>query len=165
MKRLIPVVILIAAILSSAGILSAQTRIAVLPFQNMDGKMEMNIWSYKLQDSLKKALNQLDPQSEHFYIVPTDSVELILADLNLDPTNPQYPSDMWKAVDMLGAEQVVTGNFNIRAGKFLINAYVYNVKIKLPHPHHQARDIFKAEDEIYESIPMMVESLKPALIE
>jgi TolB-like protein len=150
-------------VFSAAGLL-AQTRIAVLPFQNMDGKMELNIWSYNLQDSLKSALHQLDPEAQHFYIVPSDSVELILADMNLDPTNPQYPSDMWKAVKMLGAEQVVTGNFNIRANKFLINAYVYNVKIKLPHPHHQARDIFKSEEEIYESIPMIVESLKPVLV-
>ncbi|MFP4529197.1 MAG: hypothetical protein ACLFQX_11645 [Candidatus Kapaibacterium sp.] len=142
----------------------AQTRITVLPFQNMDGKMELNIWSYKLQDSLTKSLHQLDPAEEHFHIIPADSVEMVLAELNLDPTNPQYASDMWKAVRMLNAEKVVTGNFNIRARKFLINAYVYDVRLRLPAQDHQARDIFKKEADIYESIPIIVESLKPALM-
>lgn len=94
--------------------------------------------------------------------MPQDSVEAILASLNLDPMNPQYQSDMWKAVDALNVDRVIIGNFNIQAGKFLINAYIYDPTIKLPDPRYQAKDIFKSEDKIYECIPIITKRLRPA---
>lgn len=138
-------------------------RIAVLPFQNMDGLIERNVWSYQLQDSVYDLLLAEDPEAKYYYLVPIDSIEILLADMNIDPTNPQYPSDMWKAVDMLNVKNVITGNFDFHADKFLINAYIYNVKMRLPHPKHQARDIFKDPDNIMEAAPMIVRRLLPGL--
>ena len=129
--------------------LLSQTRIAVLPFQNMDGKIEKNIICYELQDSIFKELKLLDVESKFYYVVPADSVEDVLATLNLDPSNPQYTSDLWKAVKILNIKKVISGNFNIQGNKILLNAYIYDAKMKLADPKNQIRDIFKDEDIIY----------------
>ncbi len=140
----------------------SQVRIAIFPFQNMDGDLKYNIWSYNLQDSLTKSMGNLEQNGTIYYIVPADSVEIMLADLNLDPNNPQYQTDMWKVAKKLNVKKVVTGNFNIQANRFLLNAYVYDVKLKLPHPQYQARDIFKKEEDLYEAVGIIVEELLPA---
>lgn len=157
-------IFLVAAIIIFApSLLSAQKRVAVLPFQNMDGKIELNVWCFNLQDTLYKALLAEDPQSQSYSLVPAEEVEAALANLNVDPTNPQYATDMWKAVSELKVETVVMGNFNIQAKRFLINCYIYDVKTKLPDPAHQARDIFKKQEKIYESIPIILDVVLPAL--
>ena len=140
----------------------SQLRIAVFPFQNMDGRMELNVWSYHLQDSLYKALKAKDPSGKYFSLVPSDSIEMIIAALNLDPTNPQYMSDMWKAAKMLNIKKIISGNFNIQVDKFLVNAYIYDVRTRLPDLNHQARDIFKIEKELFESVELIVKALFPA---
>ena len=157
------IVILFFLIISGSFAL-AQVKIAVLPFQNMDGLLDYNIYSYKLQDSLFKALQALDPDEKYYKLVPLEDIEVILSEMNLDPTNPQYPTDMWKAVDSLGVERVITGNFNVEAERFLINAYVYDVETKLPYLSHQARDIFKKEKDILKAVRIIVKRLKPLLI-
>lgn len=149
------------AIASSFG---QVTRVAVFPFENRDGNMKYNLWSYKLQDSLSKAFVQNDPDELNYHIVPADSVEKMLAEMNLDPTNPQYLSDMWKAVEKLNVQRVVIGNFNIQANRFLINAYIYDPKTKLPNPNYQARDIFKSEDKVYESIAIISKKLRSGVL-
>jgi TolB-like protein len=143
--------------------LSAQTRLAVLPIQNMDGKMDMNIYCYKIQDSLYKTLVTLDPQSTNFVVVPPDSIEALLTELNIDPTNPQYPSDMWKIVKRLNIQKVICGNFNLSSGKFLMNAYIYDVRTKMPNNQYQARDIFLDMDKIMDCVPQIMKELQPAL--
>lgn len=164
MKKLIKLIFVILIFYSSSHqSINAQTRIAVLPFQNQEGKIDLNVWSFQLQDSLQKALLALDPEQAHYQLVPADSIENLLAELNLDPTNPQYPSDMWKAVASLNVEKVVSGNFYIRAGKLLINAYVYDVRTKLPDPKHQAKNIFKDLEEGMSAIEIIVVKLKPLL--
>ncbi len=141
-----------------------QVKIAVLPFQNMDGLLDYNIYSYKLQDSVFKALQALDPDEKYFTLIPLEEIEVALADLNLDPTNPQYPSDMWKAAEQLGAVEVVSGNFSVEMKRFLISAYVYDVETKLPNLAHQARDIFKKEKDILKAVRIIIKRLKPILI-
>ena len=142
MKRLIIALCLLLFAMSSA---QSQMRIAVLPFQNMDGAINLNVWSYKLQDSVSKLARELDPEEKLFRIVPSDSVEDILTQMNLDPTNPQYPSDMWKAVKLLNVNKVITGNFNTKNQRYLINAYIYDVRTKMANPTYQAKDKFKKE--------------------
>jgi TolB-like protein len=142
----------------------AQMKIAVLPFQNMDGLLDYNIYSYKLQDSVFKALKALDPDEKYFKLIPLEDIEVLLADMNLDPTNPQYPTDMWKAAEKLGAEKVLTGNFSVESERFLISAYVYDVDTKLPNLSHQARDIFKKEKDILKAVRIIIKRLKPLLI-
>jgi len=164
MKKHICFLFVVFVIFSSLNTLHSQTRIAVLPFQNQEGKIDLNIWSYNLQDSLQNALLALDAEQKYFQLVPGDSIEDLLAELNLDPTNPQYPTDMWKAVTSLNVEKVVSGNFYIRAGKLLINAYVYDVRTKLPDPKHQAKNIFKDIDDGLSAIEVIVVKLKPLLI-
>jgi TolB-like protein len=154
--------LVLALFISSFAI--SQTRIVVLPFQNMDGNLKFNIYSYKLQDSLFKALQQLDAVGKNFQLVPLDSVETILADMNLDPMNPQYATDLWKAVKILNVEKVVSGNFNYQAERFLINGYIIDVNTKLYDTANQARDIFKKEERILESISTIIKRISPALI-
>jgi len=142
-----------------------QVRIAVLPFENADGRMEYNVWSYKLQDSLIKYLKELDPDELNYCVVPNDSIEAILATMNIDPANPQYQSDMWKAVEELKCTRAIMGDFNVQGGKFLINCYVYIVEYKLADPRYQARDIFKDMDKILEAVPEIGKKLRPALLQ
>lgn len=142
----------------------SQVRVAVLPFQNMDGKIEKNIICYDLQDSVYKSLQTKDPEHKQFYLVPSDSVEIILANLNLDPSNPQYTSDLWKAVKLLNIKKVIMGNFNLQADKVLINGYIYDVRMKIADPVNQVRDIFKTEEQIFEAVEPIVNAVLPALM-
>ena len=160
-KVVIYSIIIVSLIAFSFNSLISKDRIAVFPFINTEGTLELNIWSYNLQDSLTKAFVSAN-DGDYYDIVPVDSIEMVLAEMNLDPTNPQYKTDMWKAAERLNIKKVVTGNFNLQSGTYLINAYVYDVKIKLPHPRYQAKDIFKKEDTIYESIPIIVTNILPA---
>lgn len=141
----------------------SKTRIVVLPFQNMDGQLELNLVSYQLSDSLNLKLLEDEELSDKIEIVPLDSVEMIMADLNLDPTNPQYPSDMWKAISLLNVSKVVTGNFNVQAERFLINAYIYDVETKLPDPNYQVRDIFKKKEKILEAVGIISRKISEGL--
>lgn len=141
----------------------AKTRIVVLPFQNMDGRLELNVVSYQLSDSLNLKLLEDEELAGIIEIVPLDSVEMIMADMNLDPTNPQYPSDMWKAIALLNVSKVVTGNFNVQAERFLINAYIYDVATKLPDPDYQVRDIFKKREKLFESVNIISRRIKEGL--
>lgn len=162
MKKLLNLIIILLVIVTVAG--NSQTRFAVLPFQNGEGKIDLNVWCYSLQDSVQKLVSTLDPEQKYIQIVPADSVEELLAELNLDPTNPQYPTDMWKAVKSLNVEKVITGNFYYRAEKLLINAYVYDVRTKLADPRHQAKNIFKDIEDGLSAVPIIVNQLKPLLI-
>ena len=112
MKKLLIVLGLI--LLFSADYAFAQKRIAVLPFRNMDGNLALSPWCVKLSDSLATMLRQADSTSKNYIVVPQDSVAEVLASLNLDPMNPQYESDLWKAIAMLHVERAITGNFNIQ---------------------------------------------------
>lgn len=159
-KVLIIVAAFTAVFVASA---TAQTRIAILPFQNMDGNIELNIHCYDLQEGLIEAFKAEDPESEHYYIIPADSIDAALAEINLDPLNPQYESDKWRVVENLKAKQVIFGNFNFDANRLLINAYIYNVKIKLAHPKYQAKNIFKAPEDVKEAIPIIVKKILPAI--
>jgi hypothetical protein len=142
----------------------SQVRIAFLPFQNTDGNMALNVYCYKLQDSLAKAFAEKDPTQKYYVVVPTDSIEMILTSLNLDPTNPQYKSDMWKAVKMLNITYVIYGNFKYEAERFLINANIYEVKTKFENPDYAAINIFKSQERIMEAIPIITKNLTPAFI-
>jgi len=141
--------------------LISKDRVAILPFNNGDGKLENQIYCYDLQDSLYKMLETIE--SDKFDLVPVLEVESVIAELNIDPSNPQYQSDVWKACKMLNANKVITGTFNFEAGKFLINAYIYDVRMKLPNPKYQAKDIFKDPENILGAIEEIFDSLKPAL--
>ena len=160
MKQILVVIFIVIAAVN----LSAQTRIAVLPFTNMDGNARYNIWCYNLQDSIASEMRLQDLDEMYYRIVPSDSVENILSEMNLDPANPQYLSDMWLAVEKLNVQHVISGNFKVQANRFLINAYIYNVATKIPLPDHQVRDIFKREEKIFEAVPIIVRNLKQAYI-
>lgn len=144
-------------------IANSQTRIAVLPFQNMDGDLSLNLWCYELQDSLTNALLSEDPEENFYRVVPSDSVETLLTEFNIDPNNPQYQSDVWKTIKLLNVKKVVTGNFNIQYNNILINAYIYNVRTRMADPEFQARDIFLEKPEYMKSISIMLPQLIPGL--
>jgi TolB-like protein len=150
-------------LLFSADFAFAQKRIAVLPFRNMDGNMALNQWCVRLSDSVATGLRQADSLHQFYTVVPQDSVAEVLASLNLDPMNPQYESDLWKAIAMLNVERAITGNFNIQYGKMLINAYNYDVQSKLPHPTSQAKNLFRTQDKTLEAVPVILNKLLPGL--
>ncbi len=143
--------------------LSAQTRIAVLPFRNTHGGMEYNERSYQLADTINAVLTEISRTDGSFTIVPSDSVQEIVSTLNLDPTNPQYESDVWRAVEALNVERVVTGTFNIKYGKIIINASVYDVVTKLADPSHEAKSVYKAYEKTFEAIPAIIKAILPAV--
>ncbi|MBU3699788.1 MAG: hypothetical protein FGM33_07245 [Candidatus Kapabacteria bacterium] len=143
--------------------LCAQVRVVVLPFRNMSHDMKYNAWNYQFADSLRMALLESDPESRDFVIVSADSVELALADLNLDPNNPQYESDMWKAVRNLGARKAVQGNFQLRGERVLINCYVYDMESMMADATNQAKDIYKSPTTFLESIRPIVKRIRPGL--
>ncbi len=164
MKKIPTLFVLMVIFLMTLNAAISQNRIAVLPFQNMDGKFEYNQWCYSLQDTLSKALLQADQNEQNYRIVPADSVEAALADLNLDPANPQYFTDMWKAIAKLNVKKVVCGSFIIESGSILIKAAVYDVKLKLPHPKYQATNIFKDIDKAYEAIEEILNVVRPGML-
>jgi hypothetical protein len=163
MKKGSSVILIILFIIFNYLSAYTQTRVAVLPFQNLYGLLTLNTWSYDLQDSLLKSLKEQDPEEKFYRIIPYDSIEVLLAELNLDPTNPQYPTDMWKVVKKLNAQLVVMGSFNIEAKRYLINCYIFNIETKLANPKYQAKDIFKKEKNIMDAIPIIVDRLVPGL--
>lgn len=164
MKKISTFAFWTSMMLISVSTAFSQTRIAVLPFQNHDGKFEYNVWCYDLQDSLTKALVAADPDELLYRVVPIDSLEIALAEFNLDPSNPQYFTDMWKAITKLNIRKVISGSFVIEGGSILIKAALYDVRLKLPHPKYQAPNIFKNIDEAYDAIEDIVNIVKPGIM-
>jgi TolB-like protein len=144
--------------------LIAQQRIAVLPFRNADGDIKYNVWCSQLSDSLRVALLEVNPSQTAFTIIPADSIDMAVSERNLDPTNPQYESDVWRSVEALGASKVVWGNFFLRNGKVLINGYVYDVATKIAHPVHQAKDIYKSPDTVLDAVRVITKKVYPGLL-
>jgi TolB-like protein len=142
---------------------AAQVRVVVLPFRNMAHDIKYNPWNYQFADSLRSALLEADPSGTTYQIVPADSVELALADLNLDPDNPQYESDMWKAVRNLKAQKAVQGNFQLRGDRVLINCYIYDMESMLSDATNQAKDIYKSPTTYLEAIRPIVKRIRPGL--
>lgn len=142
----------------------AQIRVVVLPFRNMDGEIALNAWSYELADSLKKKILETDPTQTVFVMVAQDSVEMAISNLNLDPSNVQYESDVWRAMEDLHVDRVVQGNFFRRGPRVLMNAYVYDVEFKMADPEFQAKDIYKSETTYMSAVPTMAKKLYPALL-
>jgi len=136
-----------------------QIRVTVIPFSNMNGNMQYNKYCFTLQDSIQKVLSERLANSTKYVVVPYDSVEAILTGLNLDPTNPQYLSDMWKAVKTLNIQKVISGDFNFEANKFLINSMIINVRTRLADPNYQVHDLFLPEAKIFDSVKMILDGL------
>jgi TolB-like protein len=152
-KKVKKYLLVLALILTFSAVSAlSQTRIAILPFQNSTGKIELNKWCYELQDSLQKYFIALGMESNDLHIVPFDTIEIVLAEMNLNPSNPQFASDMWKVVENLHVQYVISGNFIIQAERFLVNTYIYDVSMKLAITSHQARDIFLPLDKILSGI-------------
>ncbi len=154
-----------ATVLTILGSVTAQAqlRVIVLPFRNMDGKIDYNLWQYELSDSLRTVLHEMDPNEEHYHLVDPDSVEMAIAEFNLDPTNAQYESDIWRAVDLIKADKVVQGNFFLRGDRVLMNAYVYDVEYKMADQVNQAKDIYKTPDSYLSAVKKMAKLLYPGL--
>lgn len=141
----------------------AQIRAVVLPFRNSEGDIKYNAWTFALADSLRTSLLAYEPGQKNFTMVPADSVEMAVSELNLDPTNPQYESDVWKAVASMGVTKVVWGNFFLRNGKVLLNAYVYDIQTKIADPVNQAKDLYKSPENYLESVKAMTKKLYPGI--
>ncbi len=158
-----PFFILFAFLAITISAFAQPVRVAVLPIRNMDGNLSLNTYCYKIADSLRAALTLHELNGKQFYIVPSDTVEAVLAELNLDPNNAQYESDIWKSVAILNCQYVVTGTFNVNGGRMLVNMYCYDLKTKVADPTNNAKNIFKAPERVLETIGIMRDKLVPAL--
>ena len=154
---------LFALMIVATAPLFAQQRIAVLPFRNMDHDIKYNLWSMEMADSLYKALLATEGNGVDFVLVPPDSIEMAIAELNLDPLNPQYESDMWKAIRLLNVTKAVQGNFQMRNDRVLINCYVYDIASMLSDNVYQAKDLFKSHTTYLETIRPIVKRIYPGL--
>jgi len=163
-KRFYQTVIVILTIFITTNLAEAQLRVAVLPFQNMDGKMEYNAWCYRLQDSVSKMFVELQQENSTFVVIQPDELEEALAEYNLDPQSPEYESDLWKAISDLSIDRVISGDFVFTSNRFVVNAYIYDVELKLPDPDNQVHNLAKPEARLYEVVPVIVRKLKNALI-
>lgn len=141
-----------------------QERVAVLPFYNMDGKEELNAFCYQLQDSLSKELIVNNNGEIKFYIVPNDSIELVLAEMNFDPNSPSYKDDLWKALEKLKCKKAVIGELQQQGSKLVVNASLCIVEMRLPIPQYQMRNLFVKPEEIYKVIPPICKKLLPGVI-
>ncbi|MBL7999071.1 MAG: hypothetical protein JNL32_10590 [Candidatus Kapabacteria bacterium] len=164
-RAIVSFVILAGLALFTATPIYSQSlpRVVVLPIRNMDGNIGLNKYCYTIADSLRIVLAQHEQHNKQYTIVPADSVEMVLAEFNLDPNNPQYESDIWKAVAALNTTLVVSGTFNFNGGRMLVNIYCYNAKTKIADQANAAKNIFKAPEKILDMIPVMRDKIVPAL--
>ena len=156
---------LLLALLILSSYAFAQPKVVVLPFQNMDGNMDLNTICYEMQDSVYKAFLDKNQNHKYLQLIPLEEVEEVLFEMNLDPANPQYPTDMWTAVKKLGAQYVILGRFNVQANRILMNTYIFDVDMKLAYPDYQALDMFKPQEKILESVPYILEQLFPFFVD
>ncbi len=159
MKALFFVIALCASTVSAFS----QPRVAVLPIKNSDGNFALNVYCYKIADSLRAALTLSELNGKQFTVVSEDSVAAVLAELNLDPNNAQYESDLWKSIAKLNCQYAITGTFNVNGGRMLLNVYCYNVASKMADQTNAAKNIFKAPEKILDMIPIIRDRLIPAL--
>ncbi len=153
------VAVLIASVLS----LSAQVRVAVLPIKNLDGNLQLLTYSYAIADSLRALLAEHPEHGKTFVVIPADTMEQALAEFNLDPTSPQFESDLWRAIAKLNCAYAITGSFEITGGRMVLNLYAYDVKTKLADQTNAARNLFKTPENIFQVLPIAVRKLVPAL--
>jgi TolB-like protein len=144
--------------------LFSQTKIAVLPFSNLDGNFELNKWCYELQDSLTKAFQAFDPEQKNITVISAQEVIDALDELNVDANTPTFDSDKWKVVLDLKVDKIISGTFRITGNRFLINSYIYYPETQLSDPDFQAKDIFKKEDKVLEAVPTIVRQLSKAFV-
>lgn len=161
MIRLMTLLVVVSALATTYA--QSQIRIAVLPFRNMDHDIKYNTWCLEFADSLRTALAPSDASATSYTIVPADSVEMAIASLNLDPTNPQYESDMWKAIRGLGVQKAVQGNFQLRGERVLINCYIYDMESMLADQTNMAKDLYKSPTTYLEAIRPIVKRISPGL--
>jgi TolB-like protein len=143
--------------------LCAQVRVAVLPVKNLDGNMQLLTYSYAIADSLRALLVAHPEHGRAFVVVPADTVEQVLSEFSLDPTSPQFESDLWRAIAKLNCTYAITGSFEITGGRMVLNLYAYDVATKLADQTNAARNLFKAPEHIFEVLPIAVRKLVPAL--
>jgi len=142
-----------------------QLKIAILPFSNLDGNFDFNKYCYEIQDSLTKAFAEIDPNSKHIIVIPVSAVDDALSNLNIDANSPSFDVDKWKVLEELSCDRVISGTFRIAGNRFLINSYIYYPDTRLSDQQFQAKDIFKKEEKILESVATIVKQLSKAFMQ
>lgn len=141
----------------------AQVRVAVLPVKNSTGNLKLLSYSYAIADTLRTLLAAHPDNGKTFFVIPADSIEQALAEFSVDPSSPQYESDLWRAIARLQCKYAITGSFDVTGERMVLNLYVYDVATKLADQTHAARNLFRAPEKIFEVLPRAVKQLVPAL--
>ena len=157
-KYIIPMFLFFSVVIYS------QTKIAILPFSNLDGNADYNKYCYEIQDSLTKAFQKVDAENKFIDVLSLEEVDNAMIDLNLDANTPNFDGEKWKVLQILKCDRVISGTFRIVGERFVVNAYIYYPETKISDQTHQAKDIFKKEDKILEVIPVIVKRLSKAFI-
>ena len=159
MKLLLVIsIVFVSAFLQSFS----QTIIAVLPFRNMDGNINLDMYSSKLSDSLYKEIEKISSELG-IKLIANEQVESAINSLKEGEAHPNYEATMWKAAELLGTHKVVSGTFNMQNDRLLVNAYIYDSKLRMQDPQNKAINLFKAPSAVFEVIPIIVRKLKPGL--
>jgi len=161
MKKLL---LFVVVIIISTFELSAQDRVIVLPFYNMDGREELNQYCFMMRDSLIKEFKSGDPEEFNYRIIPSDSVELMIKALALDPNSASYKDDLWGVIEKLNCQRVVIGELQQQGDKFVINVTLYNVEMRLPNNTHQVRNLFATPDNLNLKIPLIAKKLRQGML-
>lgn len=151
----------IIVFLAYSFVASAQLKVAVIPFSNLDGDAAHNNYCYALSDSLHKALLGFDSTQQYYTLLSLEEVENAFSDLGIDPNSPDFDGNKWEVVKTLKCDRVITGGFKIIGSRYVINAFIYYPDTQLSEPDYQAKDVFKKEEKILESVPIIVRKLTP----
>lgn len=144
--------------------LFSQTKIAILPFSNLDGNGDYNKYCYELQDSLTKAFQEVDAEKKFIDVLSSEEVDNAMSDMNLDANSPNFDGDKWKVLEILKCDRVISGSFKVVGERFIINAYIYYPETRISDQTYQAKDIFKKEEKLLESVSVIVKRLSKAFI-
>ncbi len=140
----------------------SQTSVAVLPFRNMDGNINLDIYSTKLSDSIYVEIEKI-AKDLGIKLISNEEVEKSINSLKEGETHPNYEATMWKAAEILGSDKIVSGTFNMQNDRLLINAYIYDTTLRLQDPNNKAVNLFKPASTVFEVVPIIVRKLKPGL--
>ena len=145
-------------------VVCSQTKIAILPFSNLDGNADYNKYCYEIQDSLTKAFLNVDAEKKIIDVLSLEEVDNAMSDMNLDANAPNFDGEKWRVLEILQCDRVISGTFRVVGERFVVNAYIYYPATRVSDLVHQAKDIFKREDKILEVVPVITRRLSKAFI-
>ncbi|MCC7431286.1 hypothetical protein IT568_10610 [bacterium] len=131
------------AFLLCASSIFAQTKIAILPFQN-NGSDKLN----NLQEGIPSMITSTFATSEKLVIVERSQISKILKELHFSQTEFVDPNSAAEIGKMLGASKVVIGSYTELGNSIRVDAKVVTVETASVEPRAIAKATAKSIDEL-----------------